>query len=537
MSEQYSPPPPGLPAGARVWAYLRDSGGPSQDQSVGQQEKEIIAFCRRYNLQLIKIFRDVARSGGSVQGRDEFMAMIDQSEDGSIRPQGILIWNFARFARDSIDSNYYKSTLRKRGIIIHSLTDSIPENDFAGRIVETVLDLANEEKRRQTSRDVKRGLKALVSEGFAPGTPPRGYVAIQMPRGEKRDGTPRMVSKWEPDPVLAEYVKLAWQLRAEGKSYKEITEATKGKLYTSANSWHSFFKNKSYLGSYGKGIFEIPDHHTPLTTFEIWEAVQKITDAHPLRRKKGQLNHPRRVGYPTVLSGFTYCLECGAMMTHSPGHKKTPWRHYLCGQKNRRGYQSCSSRRIGAEKAEAKIIEAVLSHVLTPDYLAEAIEETKKQLDSTDAIERQIKAEQRRLEDLSIVIQRLLKTIERTGSQAAQDKLQEREREKTQCKAEIERLTIQLAAAQVEITPEAIPVILAAWRDQFNKLQEAGNIRDLKAWLMQFIHRIDLGYTKARIFYTYPTMTDFLGTALSNTRFTPRHFGGIGLPKTANTGC
>jgi hypothetical protein len=52
MSDQYSPPPPGLPAGARVWAYLRDSGGPSQDQSVDQQEQEVIAYCKRHNLAL-----------------------------------------------------------------------------------------------------------------------------------------------------------------------------------------------------------------------------------------------------------------------------------------------------------------------------------------------------------------------------------------------------------------------------------------------------------------------------------------------------
>jgi len=209
-----------MPAGACVWAYLRDSGGPSQEQSVDQQENEILAYCKRYKLNLVKIFRDVARSGGSVLGRDEFMAMIEQSEDESIRPQAILIWNFARFARDYNDSVFYKATLHRRGVIVHSLTDQIPADDFAGRIVETVINLANEEKRRQTSRDVKRGLKSLVSKGFSPGIPPRGYIAIKVTIGERRDGMPRVVSKWEPDPVLSEYVKIAWQLRAQGKSYQ-----------------------------------------------------------------------------------------------------------------------------------------------------------------------------------------------------------------------------------------------------------------------------------------------------------------------------
>jgi len=515
MRDQYSPPPLGLPAGARVWAYLRDSGGPSQEQSVDQQEKEILGYCKRYNLILIKTFRDVAKSGGSVQGRDEFMAMIEQSEDESIRPQVILIWNFARFARDYNDSVFYKATLRKRGVIVHSLTDVIPADDFAGRIVETVINLANEEKRRQTSRDVKRGLKSLVSKGFAPGIPPRGYIAVKVNIGERRDGVPRIVSKWEPDPVLSEYVKIAWQLRAAGKSYQEVTKATNGKLYTSPNSWHSFFKNKAYLGYGISGELEIPDHHEPLISYELWKAVEKQREAHPRFGDKGNLNHPRRVGNPRLLSGFTYCLECGSMMTHNTGPKKQPWNHYICGKKDRHGKTACKSRRVSSINAESQIINVVLNQVLTSEYLSEVIEETKKQLDSTSEIERQIVAEKRTLEDLDIAIQRTLNTIEKTGSQAAQDRLQQREAEKTQTIYKIDRLSLQLATAKTEITPEAMDIILAAWREQFNKLQETGTVREIKAWLMQFIFRIELGYNKARIFYTYP-MTDLFNSRIAS---------------------
>ncbi len=517
MKDNYSPPPPGLPTNAHVWAYLRDSGGPSQDQSVGQQETEIIAYCKRYNLSLVKVFRDVAKSGGSTIGRDEFMQMIEQSEVETSRPQGVLIWNFARFARDYNDFVFYKATLHKRGVMVHSLTDQIPADDFAGRIVETVLGLANEEKRRQTSRDVKRGLKSLVSKGFAPGIPPHGYIAVKVNIGEKRDGMPRMVSKWEPDPVLSEYVKIAWQLRAEGKSYREITEATKGMLYTSINTWTTFFSNKSYLGILTSGDLEVTDHHEPLISWGLWEAVQKIREAHPRFGKKGNLNHPRRVGNPTVLSGFTYCFECGSMMTHSKGNKKKVWRHYICGMKDRHGTAACGSRRVGAINAEVQIINAVLNNVLTPGYLTEVIEETKKQFNSTAEIERQLTAKKRKLEDLDIVIQRTLNAIERTGSHAAQDRLKERETEKAQTKAEIEQLTLQLTASHVEITPKAIEIILAAWRDQFKDLQESGNVREVKSWLMQFVSRIELGYNKAKIFYTYP-MIDLSRNGSNNSR-------------------
>ena len=511
MSNQYSSPPPGLPAGARVWAYLRDSGGPSQEQSVDQQEREVVAYCQRHNLVLVQTFRDVARSGGSVIGRDQFMSMIDLSDDLTARPRAILIWNFARFSRDYNDFVYYKATLNKRRILVHSLTDQIPADEFAGRVVEMFISLANEEKRHQTSKDVKRGLKALVSMGYAPGVPPRGYVAVKVTIGEKRDGMPRVVSKWEPDPLLSEYVKIAWQLRAQGKSYQEITKATHGKLYTGPNSWHSFFRNKAYLGIGKSGDLEVPDHHEALITWDLWDAVQKLSESHPLHKSKGSLHHPRRVGNPTIFSGFTYCIECGAMMTHSRGYKKNPWPEYICGRRDRHGIKACSSRRVGAINAEKQILSIVLNQILTPEYLSEVIAETKKRLDSTPEIERQINAAKRRLEDLDIAIQRTLNTIEKTGSPAAQERLKQREAEKTQTKDELKKLSLEIATAQTEITPEAMNVILVAWRAQFDKLQESGNVREIKAWLMQFVAGIELGYNRARIFYTYP-MIDLFAT-------------------------
>jgi DNA invertase Pin-like site-specific DNA recombinase len=525
MTTHYSPPPPGLPAGARVWAYLRDSGGPSQEQSVDQQEQEVKGYCSRHGMILVNIFQDVARSGGSVIGRDEFMSMIELTEDHAARPQGILIWNFARFARDYDDFVYYKATLKKRGVIVHSLTDQIPADDLSGRIVETVISLANEEKRRQTSRDVKRALQALVSKGYAPGVPPRGYIAVKVAIGEKRDGTPRVVSKWEPDPVLSDLVTIAWQLRSQGKSYREITRATGGKLYTSTNSWYSFFRNKAYLGIGRSGDLEVTDHHEPLISWEIWEAVQKLYDAHPLRGKQDQLNHPRRVGNPTILSGFTYCLECGAMMTHSPGNKKQPWLHYVCGKKDRHGASSCKSKRVGSVNAEKQILSAVLNQVLTPGYLLDAIEVTKNRLDATPQIEKNIIAARRKLEETDIAIQRNLNTIEKTGSAAAQDRLKQRETEKAQLQADLEELQLQLRTAQTEITPEAADIILAAWRAQFDQLQESGNVREIKAWLLQFVSRIELGYNRARIFYTYP-MIEIFPAGNHNSRITlPQHGG------------
>ena len=96
----YLPPPPELSPGSTVFAYLRDSGGTAQENSVKQQEAAILEFCARYGLALVRVFRDFAKSGGNTAGREAFNEMIAMTEDESTIPAGLILWNFARFARN-----------------------------------------------------------------------------------------------------------------------------------------------------------------------------------------------------------------------------------------------------------------------------------------------------------------------------------------------------------------------------------------------------------------------------------------------------
>jgi hypothetical protein len=291
-------------------------------------------------------------------------------------------------------------------------------------------------------------------------------------------------------------VRRAFELRAAGKSYNEITQATGGRLYKSVGCWSTFFRNRSYIGYYG----DMPDHHEMLVTEEVFEAVQKIMDVKTLKRR---LNHPRRVASPNLLSGLARCPECGSAMVYGVCNKKSPWRYYMCGKKGREGYAACPTKRIGANNAEAAIMAAVKNRVLTAEYLTEVYEKTKKKFESTDQVEREIEAARHNVENLDIAIQRVLRTIEKTGSPAAMDLLKQRETERAQAQAELARLSAQIAATQIKITPTTMERIAFAWQERLSKLQEAGNVREIQGWLAQFVTSIDLGYNKAMIHFSF----------------------------------
>lgn len=499
--KNYISPPVELPPGSMVWAYVRDSGGEAQEQSVPQQKAEIEAYCKSHSLVLLHTFADVAKSAGSVAGREAFEDMIDLSSDENSRPNGLLIWNFARFARNLDDSGYYKALLRKRGLTVHSMTDPIPEGQY-GRVVEMIIDVANEEKRRQTSRDVKRSLAALARQGFAVGgTPPRGYRAVKVEVGRRRDGSARIASKWEPDPELWDLVLIAWQMRADGKTYGEIREATFGRLYVSKPSWEAFFRNKTYLGIGKCGDLEIPNHHPAAVDYEIWGKVQALR-VEKRRVITGGLNHPRRVGVPSLLSGIGVCAHCGsAMIKDRTGKNK--WDIYLCGRKRRNGWSSCEGRAIDARAADAAVLEAVLTRILTPDFVEDLLSETRAQFVNVADLDREAEQLKRDLLEIEKKIGNLLEALE-SGSKRVLERLEEREIEQGRKRAELRLVEAKRQAAEVEITPEALTAALHFWIGEISESKQAGDIRALKGLLGRFIQKVELGYNQARVWYSYP---------------------------------
>jgi len=495
MTRDYYPPPPDLRPGAVVWVYARDSGGEAQEQSVAQQKAEFARYCQQYALVVAHVFEDEAKSGTSDKGRTGLQTIIDLTADPDLRPRAVLLWNFARLARNTVLSNYCKYTLRFRGIIVHSITDAIPEGDHAP-IVEALIDFANQEKSRQTGRDVKRALQVLVRQGFdSGGFPPRGYKAEAVVLGHKRNGTARVVHKRVPDPELWELAKLAWQMRAQGQSYQEIQQATEGKLYKTKNCWSTFFRNKTYLGIGVCGELEFPDHHPALIDQATWDAVQAKQDA-----RRALLT--RRARSPGLLSGLAFCKLCGAPMDYQrDGHK---WPYYICSRKLRENRRACAGRSVSATKANAKILEQVLTRVLTVDFARDLLNELRTEFSDTSAIDHEHDRISAQLAQCDRAIKNLLDLAEAFGAPAAIQRLQEREADKARLQSELHLLEERRRVAQVEINPAALDLVLAAWRGNLTQAQSAGDPRALRRLLKGFVDRIELDYDQVVLHYTYP---------------------------------
>ncbi|MBT3189605.1 MAG: recombinase family protein [Anaerolineae bacterium] len=421
-------PPPTLPTGSLVDCYVRDSGGPTQERSTDQQIQEIQQFCNKHNLELRHIFSDVAKSGGSATGRDSFEKMLDTYRAPNNRPSGLLLWNYARFARDLDDSIYYKSLLKAQNITVHSLTDPVPDGHY-GRIVELFIDISNEEKRRQTSTDAKRGLRDLVlNHGCVPGKAPHGFMRTPVKIGTRRDGTDRIAHRWEPDPKMLSKVREAFKMKAAGATLSQIHAKTR--LYGSLNSYRTFFANKIYIGILHYGDETIAEYCDPIVDLQTWKTVQKVLEKQGQPRKIK--NHPRRVNSPYLLSGLIYCDKCGSPLNgNTVTRKGASDLAYRCARAKRKA--GCTCGRISAKTLEAAVFGTVKDYILLPDNLDAIHAITEKNLSELKAnrsIRRKELGNER--QSLSHRIANITAAIAETGhSQAMLDQLRKLEDERT----------------------------------------------------------------------------------------------------------
>ncbi|MEJ2735741.1 MAG: recombinase family protein [Anaerolineae bacterium] len=204
-----------LPPGSRVAGYFRDSGGDEQERSVDQQRRVAEEYCQQHHLALVRIFADEARPGSTIVGRDGFDDLIHhcrQYAPSAKRrtpdaPEGSLLWDPNRFARDRQDNAFFKADLRRRGYTVIFLSDNIPQGGI-GHTYEAMLERKAEQDLQDISKDVKRGLSDLVGTrgpdgkhlGLCPGKPTPAFKGEPYTLSVEGDGTSRIVQRWVPDP-------------------------------------------------------------------------------------------------------------------------------------------------------------------------------------------------------------------------------------------------------------------------------------------------------------------------------------------------
>ena len=502
-----------------MWIYLRDSGGESQD--LDSQRAYVKAYCEYHKLRIAEIFEDAAKSGGSTENRIQFNAMIAKAENSHRKPDGIIFWDTKRLARNQNDSQFFKSSLRRLGIKLVFISDDIPDDEDYAILFEAFQEWKAQKDRMDISKDSRRGLAYNVGSkdqngnyiGIVPGKPPKCFKGERYDTGRRRNnGKPRIVQKWVPDPETWKRGQTAFEMRANGASYRDIERAVA--LFPNAtnpsSSYHTFFKNRIYIGEFIYGGEKYTNFVPALTTIEIWQKVQDRFYKRPKRGKKWQSGkqHPKIGHTPYLLSGMCVCDYCGRKL-HGQRNVRSngrTWPFYVCsGKKNR---QCTNSSQISAKKLESAILETVLTQLFTVDYIAQLTDAVNEQLSDVGQLEMKIANAHKRLSKTTKSINNLLKAIE-DGTQISSvlERLSLRENELETVKYEIHELEhMQSAANLVRISETELSALLT---DMGNSLKS--NMRKAQRQILQeAVEKVEVGRGYARLHLTFPLTRVYL---------------------------
>ena len=452
------PPPSSIPPGSIIDAYLRDSGGLKQDRSVTRQLEALTEYCAQYNLILRTRYADVAKSGTTTAGRQNFQRMIADYEDPAKRPVALLIWNYARFARDVDDSQLYKALVRKWGITIHSLTDDIPEGRF-GRLIELLIEVSNEEKAHQTATDAADGLRSIVMQGAMPGIPPRGFKRAPIVTINYRTGEKRTNHRWVPDPDWIPRIRKAFKMKAAGASVQQIDAETH--IFASQNSYTTFFANRLYIGILDFGEQTIESYCEPMIDRKTWDDVQAILALHADRQHISTSElHPRRRSERAtyLLSSIIHCARCGSPLWGMTSGQRngSAYTRYACTRQQRR--RDCDLKPIPSKALESEVINKLTVFFEDPANLQALLEEDREYLLELDASkDGQVKALQKELTPIKRSISRITKAIKAHGhSKALLKELTSLEAQETSLQSKLEAVKTKSSRVPLPLTAEQV---------------------------------------------------------------------------------
>jgi DNA invertase Pin-like site-specific DNA recombinase len=137
-------------------AYLRRSTD-RQEQSIGDQRREIARYAEENGYHIVREYLDDAVSGTSAVSRPAFQQMIADAKGGAFK--AVLVWASDRFSRgDVTETEHYRYLLRASGTTVVSVTENYLHRDgIDADVLRTVKQFQNRQFSISLSQNTLRG--------------------------------------------------------------------------------------------------------------------------------------------------------------------------------------------------------------------------------------------------------------------------------------------------------------------------------------------------------------------------------------------
>ena len=344
--------------------YARYSSDNQKEESIDGQLRECKAYAEKNGIQIVDTYIDRALSA-KTDNRPRFQQMIKDS--ASKHFEVILVWKLDRFARNRYDSAHYKNMLRKNGVKVVSITETISQG-AEGILLESLLEGMAEYYSVELAEKVTRGMmeNALKCK-YNGGTLPIGYKVDKE-------------QNYLIDEVTAPAVVLAFKSYAEGMSMQHIANMlnyqgvrTHKKTKLDVDIVARMLHNRKYIGEYKFKDVITPGGIPAIVDKELFELVQEKMK----QNKKAPAKHKAEDEY--LLTTKLYCGKCQCLMVGESGTSRTKFvhRYYKCvSVKNHKGCDKKTVKKAWIEDIVVDSIRRLIMNDETIEYLTDQALET-----------------------------------------------------------------------------------------------------------------------------------------------------------------
>lgn len=422
----------------KAYVYTRVSTSMQVDgYSLEAQEERIKQYVKAYDIEIINTYTDAGKSGTSITGRNEFIAMLNDIEIEKDKVDYVIVFKLSRFGRNAADVLQSLQVMENHNVNLICVDDSLDSSKDSGKLVITILSAVAEMERENILSQTMEGRKQKAREGkWNGGFAPIGY---SIENGEL------VVNENE-----AEAVKLIFDLYASSDMgangiakhlvnlgiRKPIRQNGKSP-YFSAHLIRQILDNPIYNGkiAYGRRTNKIDKNtgkvitkksdnyiisdgtHEALIDNELWEKVQAKRKVQAKKYEK--INKGNEHIY--LLSGILKCPVCGSSLYGNKSRKKNKnkegeyykdYYYYSCKHRKFQNGNKCDfAKQLNIDLLDKEVV-TILRQIISNPGIAEKIEEKINIQTDTNEIDKILENHQKKSRQLRATKRSLINQLD-----------------------------------------------------------------------------------------------------------------------------
>lgn len=365
----------------RVAGYARVSTELEQQQNSYQTQLDYYTayISSRPDWEFVGMYSDEGVTGTSTKKRDGFNRMVEDALNGKI--DLIVTKSVSRFARNTVDSLSTVRKLKAAGVEIYFEKENIFTMDQKGELMITIMSSLAQEESRSISENTTWGQRKRMADGH-------GCVGFSQFMGYDRGPEGEFV-------INEEQAKIVRRIFNEYLGGKNTAQIAKGltadgiKTVTGRDKWNtstilSMLKNEKYKGDClmqkfyidnfltkklvkNKGELQqyyVKDHHDPIVSEEVFDAVQKKLKHSSKKKKQSGARD---------FSSLIVCGDCGAFYGSKVWHSNDKYKKviYRCNAKY--DGEKCKTPAVDEERLKELYVDAMNVLIEDKDDIIESL--------------------------------------------------------------------------------------------------------------------------------------------------------------------